>query len=76
MGNEGTFESFDAIPYPSWGTYVLSSAIRPDPDAGVYQGFCYGTENSRTLFLVRPFTQKIYINGRANNNEWSGWKER
>lgn len=75
MGNEGTFESLDTIPYPSWGTYVFADSIRPDKDSGVYQGFCFGTQNSRTIFLIRPYTQGIFLSGKSVNEDWSAWKE-
>lgn len=72
--NGATYSSLDDIPVQSHGTYVLSEAIRPDPEASTYMGFCYGRATTRVLMLIRPYSQKIYINSKVQGADWKGWK--
>lgn len=73
--NGTTYSSLDDIPPQTQGIYVLSEDIRPDPDASIYMGFCYGNDNSKVLFLVRPHTRRIHINAWAKDSAWKGWKD-
>lgn len=75
MLNGTTYSSLDDIPPQTQGIYVLSEDIRPDPDASIYMGFCYGNDNSKVLFLVRPHTRRIHINAWAKDSAWKGWKD-
>lgn len=75
MLNGTTYSSLDDIPLQTQGIYVLSEDIRPDPDASIYMGFCYGNDNSKVLFLVRPHTRRIHINAWAKDSTWKGWKD-
>lgn len=68
------YTSLDDIPTPSWGTYWLSEDIRPDESASVYMGFCFAhiTSGMKVLFLVRPYSRNIFING-YTSGAWTGW---
>lgn len=72
--NGATYSSLDDIPLQTQGTYTLSEGIRPDPDASMYMGFCQGTQTTRVLMLIRPYSQKIYINSKVQGADWKGWK--
>lgn len=72
--NGTTYSSLDDIPLQTQGTYTLSEGIRPDPDASMYMGFCQGTQTTRVLMLIRPYSQKIYINSKVQGADWKGWK--
>lgn len=72
--NGATYSSLDDIPLQTQGTYALSEGIRPDPDASMYMGFCQGTQTTRVLMLIRPYSQKIYINSKVQGADWKGWK--
>lgn len=72
--NGTTYSSLDDIPLQTQGTYTLSEGIRPDPDASMYMGFCQGTQTARVLMLIRPYSQKIYINSKTQGADWKGWK--
>lgn len=69
-----SYTSLDDIPVQSHGTYVLSEAIRPDPEASTYMGFCYGRATTKVLVLIRPYTRKIHVNAYAQDSNWKGWK--
>lgn len=73
--NGTTYSSLDDIPLQTQGTYTLSEGIRPDPDASMYMGFCQGTQTTRVLMLIRPYSQKIYINSKVQGADWKGWKD-
>ena len=72
--NGAMYSSLDDIPLQTQGTYTLSEGIRPDPDASMYMGFCQGTQTTRVLMLIRPYSQKIYINSKVQGADWKGWK--
>lgn len=72
--NGATYSSLDDIPLQTQGTYTLSEGIRPDPYASMYMGFCQGTQATRVLMLIRPYSQKIYINSKVQGADWKGWK--
>ena len=74
MINGKSYTSLDDIPVQSHGTYVLSEAIRPDPDASTYMGFCYGRATTKALVLIRPYTRNIHVNAYAQDSNWKGWK--
>lgn len=74
MINGKSYTSLDDIPVQSHGTYVLSEAIRPDPDASIYMGFCYGRATTKALVLIRPYTRNIHVNAYAQDSNWKGWK--
>ena len=74
MINGKSYTSLDDIPVQSHGTYVLSEAIRPDPEASTYMGFCYGRATTKVLVLIRPYTRKIHVNAYAQDSNWKGWK--
>ncbi len=74
MINGKSYTSLDDIPVQSHGTYVLSEAIRPDPDASTYMGFCYGRATTKVLVLIRPYTRNIHVNAYAQDSNWKGWK--
>lgn len=71
-----TYSSLSDIPVQTMGIYGLSEDIRPDPAASNYMGFCLGSSsgNARVLFIIRPYTKKIYINS-YQSGAWSGWDE-
>lgn len=69
-----SYSSLDDIPFQTQGTYNLSEGIRPDSDASMYAGFCYGNNTTRVLMLIRPYSQKIYINSKVQGSDWKGWK--
>lgn len=73
--NGTTYSSLDGIPLQTQGTYTLSEGIRPDPNASMYMGFCQGTQTTRVLMLIRPYSQKIYINSKVQGADWKGWKD-
>jgi hypothetical protein len=72
--NGATYSSLDDIPLQTQGTYTLLEGIRPDSDASIYMGFCQGTQTTRVLMLIRPYSQKIYINSKVQGADWKGWK--
>lgn len=72
--NGTAYSSLDDIPLQTQGTYTLSEGIRPDPDASMYMGFCQGTQITRVFMLIRPYSQKIYINSKVQGADWKGWK--
>ena len=74
MINGKSYTSLDDIPVQSHGTYVLSEAIRPDPEASTYMGFCYGRATTKVLVLIRPYTRKIHVNAYAQDSNRKGWK--
>lgn len=71
-----TYSSLSDIPVQTMGVYGLSEDIRPDSAASYYMGFCLGfpSGNTRVLFIIRPYSKKIYINS-YQNGAWSGWDE-